>query len=225
MTYQDISKKITLLANSGAIAIAFAMPVSTSATDILFIAVVVLNLLAGNLADTYRLVVRSPIALSLLALFILLVIGVSYTSAPLSEAFSVVMKYDKLLFALFLLPVFVQPQWRRYAIAVFTVAMVVVLIASYLKVFGVIHYHPAFGRSSVFQNHIQQNYFMAFACYLFALHMKDYPRYRWIFALLLVFAVYNVLFLSDGRSGYVILAALTLFFLFHYFSWRGACWV
>jgi O-antigen ligase len=75
-----------------------------------------------------------------------------------------------------------------------------------------------------FKHRITHGFLMAFGAYLFALKARlnaDRPV-RIIFALLSVAALGNVLFIVSGRTGYVVVLVLGLYFLIAGWRWWGA---
>jgi len=64
---------------------------------------------------------------------------------------------------------------------------------------------------------------MAFGCLLYVelARTATRSRSRVIWSLLAVLAAFNVLFLVQGRTGYLVIAALALLFLFERLRWKG----
>jgi O-antigen ligase len=75
----------------------------------------------------------------------------------------------------------------------------------------------------VFRRHITQNLFMAFGALLFLHHAATAPTRsrKWVWAVLSALAAVNVLFLVQGRTGYLVLAGLILLVLVRRFRWKG----
>jgi O-antigen ligase len=75
----------------------------------------------------------------------------------------------------------------------------------------------------VFKMHITQSIFMAFFAFLLAVkaRLADVPKMRLLFALAALLAVYNILFMVQGRTGYVVLVALTAYFCFDWLGRKG----
>lgn len=203
-----------------AVAVAFFIPISTTMTDICFIGAVVLSLFTGNWQGKWSAIKASRIAFYFLAFFAVFVMGVIYTSAPAKDVSEILVKYGRLVFAVLLIPLFVEEKWRRFAIYAFLSAMVLTLLLSYIKYFGWFGVKQQ-ADVSVFKDHIQQNFLMAFSCYFLALYIVKHRKFRWINCLILILAIHNTLFISEGRSGYVVLVALLLLFVWQMFRWRG----
>jgi O-antigen ligase len=218
---RPVSKFLDDLSHYLAIAVAFFIPISTTLTDISFIGAVILSLFTGNWQGKWSAIKASRIAFYFLAFFALCVIGISYTSAPFKDVSEILLKYGRFVFAVLLIPLFVEEKWRKWAIYAFLAAMVLTLFLSYVKYFGWFGVKPQKLDVSIFKDHIQQNFLMAFSCYFLALYIIKHRNYWWIIGPLLVLAVHNTLFLSQGRSGYVVLIALMLLFVWQMFRWKG----
>lgn len=223
ITHQNtVTARLDLIAHGFAVAFAFFLPLSTTFSDICFTAAVFLSVLAGPLQQKFAIIKRTPVSYLFIALFLFLFIGMSYSRLPFSEAFDFFSKYDKLLFAVLLLPLFAEEKWRKYAIYAFLAAMIITLLLSYSKYFGWTNYKAKFqDSSSVFRNHIEQNFLMAFAAYFLALQLTVQKRFRWLIAILLVLALGDTLFISEGRSGYLLVVILMGLFVWQTLRWRG----
>jgi O-antigen ligase len=79
------------------------------------------------------------------------------------------------------------------------------------------------GNAVVFKLHITHGILMALAALLFALYARDAGRMaiRVAWAIASGLAVFNVLFMVQGRSGYLMLAALLVLVLIARWRWRG----
>jgi len=203
------------------ILVAFSLPLSTALTNIFLLLAIVLNVLAGNWSAQYQLIARNRTAVLFLSFFALFVIGVFYSVAPFHDAFKMLLKYDKLIFAVLLLPLFVEVQVRRYAIYAFILAMILTMILSYSTTFGWLTLHGGLGAPAVFKGHIAASFLLAMAAYFFAYFYLNNKKYRWLWGVLFLIAVHNVLFLSMGRAGYVVFGALMMLLLWQHYGWKG----
>ena len=210
-----LSGKIETISKMLAVATAFAIPLSTSLTGVLFVLTVGLFYLAGNWQDKIMFIFYNRIALYLLLFFSFFVVGMTYTTASLSDALAMLGKYDKLLFAVLLLPIFREERWRNYALNAFITAVGILLFFSYLKYFGVIKYGANYGPVEIFKGHIAFNFLMSFVAYLLLTKVAVARGWqRWALAGLLGLIVYNIFFMSIARSGYFVFIALVILFFF-----------
>ena len=239
LSHRRRQKLLAVLAS----ALAFFIPISTSITGILFVFLILLGLSTPYSSRIFSLIIQSYWAKMALFLYLLFTIGISYTSAPLLEALPILGKYFRLLGMVVLIPVFVDPALRKYAIGGFLTAIVLTLFFSYLQFFGfsnlpLLH---SYGQAAIFKDRIQTNFLMAFGFYLFAqkfisLKYEEYQRegkYKKIYfrchQITLIFLcallLFNILFLSDGRSGYFIFLLLSLLLAWQKFKWRGVLYI
>lgn len=77
-----------------------------------------------------------------------------------------------------------------------------------------------YSASAVFRGHITTNYMMAIAAYLLAHEFIERKSYRKYLGPLIALVITNI-FMSDGRTGYLVFFALTLLFLWQHIDWRG----
>lgn len=223
-TKQPLNNRLLLVTNFLVILLAFTLPLSISLTDVLFILVIAVNFIAGEWHKKLNLIFHNPTAVFCLIFFALFVVSLFYTTAPIHEALIGIRKYDKLLFLALLIPAFTDEKCRVQAINAFIVAATLMLFLSYLKVMGIIHwYDQQYGHLAVFISHIDFNFIMAFAAYLIMLKILTAARHhRYLLAILLIFYIYHILFLDDGRTGYFIFGGLVLLLCIQKIgSWKG----
>jgi len=209
---------------SGWIAIltAFFLPLSTTLTNILFIACAVLFLLSGGWLEKFHFIWQRRALFLLLVLFAWMLIGISYTTAPFPEALDALTKYDKLLLGVFFVPIFREEKWRRYALHAFFIAIAVTLAAALFKEIGWPSVSEKFGRFLVFKDRIQTSFLMAMAAYfsgVFFFEEKTKSK-RWPYAALFILTLF-FLFSIDGRSGYFVFFALFIWLLWNHWRWKG----
>jgi O-antigen ligase len=217
-----LANYIELMGKISAVITAFVIPLSTSLTGIFFILTIALYYLAGGWQEKFLFIVQDRVALYLLLFFACFLVGILYTTAPLSDAISMVSKYDKLLFAVLLLPLFREEKWRNYALNAFLVAIGILLFFSYLKYFGMIQYGIKYGPVEIFKGHIAFNFLMSFAAYVLVykiIKLDGWPRWALVIFLVLIF--YNVFFMTTARSGYAVFAGLMVLFLIQRLRWQG----
>lgn len=209
---------LDLLAKYSAVATAFALPLSTAVTEVLFIVTVMLNLAAGDWRKKYNLIVHNPVAIVMLGFFALFIVGLTYTTAPFFDGLKMVAKYDKIFFAVLLMPLFTEEKWRHRAINAFIAAVFVVLFISYLNALF-LHYNIfaiLTAKLALSNKHIFYSLIVSFTSYLLMLRIfatQDLQK-RIIYAVLLALMIFYLFFVQDGRSGcYVFLGLVVLFFI------------
>lgn len=202
-----------------AILIGLSVPISVALDNVL-LALVLLGALV-SLGSISRVVASHPVARAATLLFLMLSIAVFYGATPLKEAVGILGKYVDLMFIPIFIFLLAREDSRRRARYAFLLAMAFTLVLSYLV--GLEFMPPqswmnAFtepGNPIVFHSHITQNNMMAFAVFMALLEWRDAmtlaKRIAWgLFALL---GTINVLFMLQGRTGYLILLALLGWFV------------
>jgi O-antigen ligase len=210
-----------------AIAMGFSIPISTALDNMLAGLLLLLWLVSGTLGASLRSIRANPVALAALALFALSLLGLLWNVGPPGDGWTMVRKYSNLLLIPILVTVMTDAQDRRRAWLAFCAALVITLIGSYAIKLGLL---PTGGSiitakpndPTVFKYRISHNLLMAFACLLFAEMARiTSGRGRWVWALLALAAVVNVMLMVKGRTGYVILAGLVLLWIAANLRWKG----
>ena len=220
--YQEkLTHHFDVAAKSMVVLSAFAIPMGTAVMSISTALLFLFWLLGGNFRQKFIHITKNKIALWASALFVLLAIGVSYSSAEWNAALDTLSSYKKLLFIPIIISLMLSEKWCRYAIYALIISMTIVLAMSYLKYFQVLPYGPPGQEYTVFKGRIAHGIFMAFFFYLLAQFAIQSPRWRWLFMIVALLTCLNLLFLNTGRSGYIVFASLVFLLFFQYFNWRG----
>lgn len=216
------------------ILLGFFVPVSVALDNVL-LAVVLLGVLFNGRAIA-QIAAQNPVARAAWLLFGVLLLALSYGATPWREAAGILGKYADLAFIPLFMLLLSSEQSRRSALYAFLVAMGLTLLVSFLvglKLMPVQHWMSEFATPEnpvIFHSHITQNNMMAFALFLALLKLRDAAsgslRAGWgMFAAL---AGINVLFMVQGRTGYLILLGLLGWFAWttsaRYMRARGKTW-
>lgn len=204
-----------------AIACGFFLPISVAIANGFFVATSVLCLLRRSGRDVVDVVNHHPVAWTFLAYFGLLTVGLSYTSAPWSEALGMYTKYNKLLLAVPLFALSYDRRVMRSVVGAFVASMTLTMVLGYAKIAGLIHIGEAMGSASIFTRHITTNWYMAIASYFVLIHFLEQPKARWFAGLLVALMGIYIVFLNEGRTGYITLVACWSYAIWWRFRWRG----
>lgn len=214
--------------------IGLAVPIST-ALDNFLLALVLLGLFF-NAPVVWQIVLRNPVARAALLLFGALALAVAYGATPISESLGVLGKYIDLAFIPLFMLMFQEVKTRDLAQRAFIGAMGLTLLLSYsleLKLIGVQPWMNIFSSADnpvVFHSHITQNNMMAYMAFLALLKCRDAltTQLRLAWGAFAGLAMFNVLFMVQGRTGYIILLVLLCWFVWttlaRYFHKRGKVW-
>lgn len=203
------------------IAVLFALSIPLSvALDNLLLALLLLLGLVAHLLTAWRMLVEHPVARAAMLLFAALLVGCVYSEAPLREALGVLWKYIDLAFIPLLMAIFRDDVVRRRAMNLFLVVMAVTALLSWLVGLQWLPVQEWMWRGAtaenpaIFRSPITHNILMAYAAYLLLLRLQDAGtmRSKAFFAGMTALAAGNVLFMVQGRTGYLVLAALIVYF-------------
>ena len=208
------------VATSCAILLGFSVPISTSLDGALLIILITSALIGWNkqYLNSIQQNPVSKIALMLLGVFF---VGCFYGIATPIEGLVVLGKYDDLMLFVILLPIFSTSNNRSYGQMAFMVAMTLTLIISYLIYLNVyqnltlpfnLQLKGTPDNPVVFKLHITQGIFMSFAAFMSAVYaLNTWGIKRWAYILLSILATINVLLMTQGRTGYIVIVALALY--------------
>ncbi len=200
----------------------FTIPLSTTATEVAAIVLLCWWLLSGGYAEKIRTICRNKVAMLALAMFCTYAIGIIYSTAPWPEAARSLLTYRKFLYIAIFVTLLGESWPRRYGILAFQAAMLVTLAASFLMSWGLVQ--SRYGSPTdcaVFKNHITQSILMAFLVAVLACQVHSDRRLRWLYAAFMLLAVYNILFMVQGRTGYLVLLAIVCLLTFQRSGLRG----
>lgn len=128
-------------------------------------------------------------------------------------------KYSKLLWLPVLTLGFSVARTREWGLRIFLLAMFITALIAYGMNWGIIYTELPAG--SVFRNHIITGHMMAFAAYLAGSFAVQRVRWRGLYTLLWLIFTYELLFVSQGRTGYVMYFILmTLLIIQEFKAWR-----
>jgi O-antigen ligase len=214
----------------------FSIPLSTSFSEIttgLFIAGWVLS---GDFPAKWGVIRRNTVALLSLALFGLLLVGTSWSVAGFVAAGNCLLKYREFVYVPMFVVVFQDARLRTLATSAFMAGAALLLGLSYFEWVTTIDLgmlsNPLDMSPVVSKDRIIHSLIMAYLAYLAAVRFAfdaQVPaagavpaRYlRWLYAGTAALAVYNILFMIAGRTGYLLLGALSIFYLFERLRGRG----
>lgn len=206
---------------------AAALPLSTAATNAFAMLAFLFWALAGQWRATTQAIRAEPAAWLGCALFAALALGVGWSLAPPREAAFALLKYrELLLFGVFAF-LCSDERWRMRVLWFFFASAFVLLCLSIAVQLGLFTYVDERGFSSVdnavlLKNHITHGFLMSLLAYGSAIvALRSAGWRRWALAAIAVLAAANVWFAVQGRTGYVVMAVLILWFGYARWSFKG----
>ncbi|ALG66661.2 O-antigen ligase family protein [Beggiatoa leptomitoformis] len=200
-----------------------ALAVSTGLTNIFLAAAFILLLIEKeNRSRYFTLLCTHPVAQISMLLFLLFIIGLSYGTTDVKETWFVLGKYRELAYIPLFILLFQDEDTREGSLWAFMLVMAYTLILSYIMWGTGIQIAKGTPENAfIFKNHISQGLMMSLAAYFLAVYGWQYPRFRWLCILGAGLAIFNVLFMLYGRTGYIVLLCLILLFIYQVARWRG----
>ncbi|MCG3188593.1 MAG: hypothetical protein LKCHEGNO_00669 [Burkholderiaceae bacterium] len=198
----------------------FSLPVSTALTNVAFACFVVLWLFAGHLRERVAVGLSYPISKASLLLYALFLLGVLWSSATSEMIVHQLGAYRKLLFIPLILSMLDSEDWTRRCLWAVYLALALTLLLvfadavhplTFSRATREIHTANPFltGNHYIFKHHITQNVLLSFFV-LMNLVLVVYSSSRLYRAAGLACAAlgaFAILFLAQGRTGYLTLAA------------------
>lgn len=223
MRYPSIASRAATAGQWGVIALGLSIPVSVALDNILISLITVLWLLSGELRSKADLIRQNPVAIAALLLFGLLAVGTIYSSGNTST----LLKYIDLLFIPIFLTYFQDAKTRERGLFAFCVAAIASIVVSHLAYLNLLTHSSLLPRESVypigFKASLTHSLIVAFSAYLLALYAREEQNkiYRVGYIALALLAAHNVVFMGWGRTAYLVLAILFLYFFVVTFGRRG----
>ncbi len=209
-----------------AVGVGFSIPVSTSFSEIM-VGLFVLSCLITD-RPTWRWMAQAgggAVTLSM-GLFALLTVGIVWSTADLSDGFRCLLKYREFLYLPLMARVFTDRRFREPAMWSFLAGCAAILGLSYLEWctpldLGITREEFP-GDHVISKDRIVHNLLMSLFAYFCALEFLRTPgRIRWLFLALIGVAAFNIVFLVQGRTGYLTLSALLTLLFANLFGKRG----
>lgn len=184
-------------------ALLFSIPISNSAKSITFVIAVILLFATKVNIHSLRYLIRQPWVLAIISFLILTLVACAWSPAAWSKQFFVVNKYTKLLCVPLLALGFADKNIRNWGLHAFLAAMLLTCLVAIAKTISPVYLHNDIP-GNVFRNYIMTGNMMSFASYLAAYFAITKPTLRLPYTLLFLLFSFQVLFLSQGRTGYII---------------------
>lgn len=221
---QMLSRLLIKLAKTCFLLTCFFIPLSTTFTDIFFTLTAVFALLSGNVWRHRFKLLQIPVVKVLLIALLVVLLGFTYTIAPLSQAVLYSKKYLWLLLTPLLFSLKMDERFKLCAIYSFLAAMLLTLLFSYLTYFNLINFFFVKTTDGIFKDHIIQNFLMSITLLICLLKTREQGWQSIIYYLIVLFAAIDILFLCQGRIGYILLPILVLYSWVSLYGWRKLYW-
>lgn len=221
MTYVVVAQKARAGAGWCVALLGLAIPISTALDSLIFGVLLLAALVAlpCSFAEWRRSIASVPPLLAAALLFGALVIGCFYGNVPWRIASAAALKYTELILIPLLLWAAISKEARQRALGLFIAAIVLNLIVSYALANDIVDRIPGLPGASYYPVGFKMSTthgllvsLGAFACLLLAREVTTTAARAPLIGLA-VLCTHNVLFISWGRTAYVVLAMLLAYFI------------
>lgn len=216
MAFADLSEKSLNISRSLAIIAAVAAPISTGATSIACVALLIFWLLSGQALHTLKLSWQQPLGKMIVLFYAWLMLGSLYAESDWPGRLQTLSSWKKLLYAFILLGMFQTAEWQRRFVNCYAGAMVVSAVIGLVLWWFDLIVRPSNGAiyAGIFMtNHATQS--MAFVaatlCCIFLLHDAEKPRMKYFLWAAIGLLLFNIFFISTARSSYIALPVAAIF--------------
>ncbi len=220
MRFRIMDKVTTLLARSMAIIAIFSLALSPNIVKIALPAATLFSLLSGNWQKKYQLLNKNSVVILAVILVLLFAIGTLYSKAPLSQIATGFFKYTKILYLLFLLPLFAEQKWRRIATNTLIISIFLDIFVFFLVSRGII-VDKQFYPGGYAHYAINTSAILGFIEFVLIRRAIDIKKCRWLYLVLFCIGFYSLFFLYTERTGQAVFFGLVILVLWQRFSWRG----
>jgi O-antigen ligase len=209
------------LGQASAIALAFAIPISTAITTILVVLTFLAWLLGPNHANKKNILSHHPLVMWIYALILLSIIGMFYSAGNEESIRRSLIDCLRLGVIPILMYFYQDKKIGRLALWAFAFAMIFTMVLAFGKVYAGLPIGTKYPMGAVFKSHIKTSFFMAIAAFYLASQCKYLPRYRPVLILVVALMVYYLLFMSVGRIGYITLVLCLLTLAWQWYRLKG----
>lgn len=203
-------------ATFSALAALFFIPLSTTIGQILTYLTVLLILPSTDWPHRLQLIKKNPLVWVTFGFVMILALGFFYGPATLTLKWHIFTKYLWILLLPFFMISLSADLLEKYSASLFLCAIGITLVLSYLHITGIIHF--GIGHASVFQGHIVQNLLFSIALFICLERAARLKNQRWLYAIFALALLINTLFLSLGRTGYLSMPVVILYFCYKQFG-------
>lgn len=194
-------------------------PIAMGLANLAMLLTLIFWLLAGQFNYRWHIIKTLPITWAALGLYVLIMVGCLYTPAPSADVTLHLSKYSKLLYFALLLSLLTDEYWRNRCLTAFTVCMVFILLSVYANIWFDLPWSATHNQGwgldhTVAGDYITQNIMMSFFTVL-AFHRglgAEVPWRRWLWWVTGGLAGISIMYLSNGRTGYLMLGVAVLTF-------------
>ena len=221
--YQDFMQK---LINAIIIFACFSIAMPTAWVSVASAFLLFTWLISGKYSEKFKLIYKNSAAISVLILFSFYCIGSIYSSGDIKESGAFLLKYAKLLIIPIIISVVRTKKIRHNGMNAFLFGALILLSISYFKWLGIIpmnlglHDLPDNSQGYLaFKNRIAHNILMSFLMFVFFCKAYfDKTQWRWVWLVIALLSLIDLMYLVGGRSGQIIALCFILFLPLYFYG-------
>ena len=221
--YQDFMQK---LINALIIFACFSITMPTAWVSVASAFLLIVWIISGKYSEKFKLIYKNPAAISVLILFSFYCIGSIYSSGNIKESGTFLLKYAKLLIIPIIISVVRTKKIRHNGMNAFLFGALILLSISYFKWLGIIpmnlglHDLPDNSQGYLaFKNRIAHNILMSFLMFVFFCKAYfDKTQWRWVWLVIALLSLIDLMYLVGGRSGQIIALCFALFLPLYFYG-------
>ena len=205
-------------------AVMLALLFSPPLTSVLELSLYALMLSSAELRSRFARTVRQPLAFLALSLWAVVALGVAYSIAPAGDSLGFLVSWRRILLLVVGLALFDALAWKRRVAFVLVATAACCAVASFGGAFLDLSFRH-FAPGIILRQHALQGMVFSVAAFSAVLLLRHsvLPRIaRLALATAAVLLVANVIFITPGRSGYLVLAVLGAALVLSLLKERGA---
>lgn len=203
-SFEDKQLKVTQWITVGlTIALFFSAPAVNFFEALLILSVITSNTLRNRLIQT----LKSPLCLTALIFYAVIIVAATYSIAPSKEAWGMVSGWRKIIILPFAYAALSLKESKDLLLKTFLITALACLAWSFLSYNFPHTFFYTTSEGIIVKNHATQGMFFGIAILICLFKAKDYPNFQTqsiaLHLIGLIFLI-NILTITHGRSGYVI---------------------
>lgn len=211
----------------------FFIPIAPAPVHIAIFSSLAFSFFSRKIRSRYRSLLGFPVFRWFFIFYLILIFSSLYGSGTIEQKLHYLGKYLEIGYMPFMAAICFEEHYREKSLQLFSIAMLGILSISILLFFG-FNFHIISNRlvftgneinPTVFKLHITQNFLMAFAVFLWAQCAvnSSRPTLKIFYFLISALGLINIIFMVEGRTGYVTLVALGAALVFDRVSIKKVC--
>ena len=181
-------------------------PFSTALMSVCCVLMVLSWLVSRQALPLLKEAMSQPVAKALALFFLVLIIGVFYSVVDIKTGIHTLWSWRKLAYIFILLGLFNSVYWKERFITFFLIGMVLALFLSYLAWFEIVPSKNQLGILA--SNYTQQSMAFVVATIFLIVRVKEASiKLKYLYIILILLFVINILYVSQSRTGYIALVS------------------